>query len=76
MYLCILTLCEPLFVFVGRSLMLSFITCTDIRRIRMLRQKLPGPYEDLVGPTVLCIMLVLSIVTQFAFKMFYADVYY
>lgn len=47
-----------------------------VRRVRMLRQKLPGPYEDLVGPTVLCIMLILSIVTQFAFKLFYTDIFY
>eukprot|EP00536_Pseudo-nitzschia_multiseries_P009947 jgi/Psemu1/202089/e_gw1.290.91.1 len=39
-----------------------------IRRGYMLRHKLPGPYEDTVGPTVLGIMLMVSITAQFAIK--------
>ena len=52
------------------------MTIKDVRRVRMLRLKLPGPYEDLVGPTVLCIMLIFSIIAQFALKLAYADIYY
>jgi hypothetical protein len=36
----------------------------------MIRNKHPGPYEDTVGPTVLGIMLMLSIVCQFAIKLY------
>ena len=35
----------------------------------MIRHKLPGPYEDTVGPTVLSIMLMVSITAQFAIKL-------
>jgi hypothetical protein len=35
----------------------------------MIRNKLPGPYEDTVGPTVLGIMLMISITAQFAIKL-------
>lgn len=40
------------------------------RRANMIRRKEPGPYEDTVGPTVLGIMLMLSIVAQFAIKLY------
>ena len=40
------------------------------RRTNMLRTRHPGPYEDTVGPTVLGIMLMVSIVAQFALKMY------
>lgn len=43
---------------------------TDVRRAYMIRNKHPGPYEDTVGPTVLGIMLMLSIVCQFAIKLY------
>jgi len=39
------------------------------RRAYMIRNKLPGPYEDTVGPTVLGIMLMISITAQFAIKL-------
>jgi len=35
----------------------------------MIRHKLPGPYEDTVGPAVLGIMLMVSISAQFAIKL-------
>mmetsp|Transcript_5110 Transcript_5110/g.13692 ORF Transcript_5110/g.13692 Transcript_5110/m.13692 type:complete len:239 (-) Transcript_5110:48-764(-) len=40
------------------------------RRAFMIRNKHPGPYEDTLGPTVLSIMLMLSIVAQFAIKLY------
>jgi uncharacterized membrane protein YidH (DUF202 family) len=40
------------------------------RRAAMIRQRAPGPYEDTVGPTVLGIMLMLSILAQFAIKVY------
>lgn len=40
------------------------------RRAYMIRRRMPGPYEDTVGPTVLGIMLMLSIVAQFALKLY------
>ena len=40
------------------------------RRAYMIRNRHPGPYEDTVGPTVLGIMLMLSIVAQFALKLY------
>mmetsp|Transcript_7971 Transcript_7971/g.12205 ORF Transcript_7971/g.12205 Transcript_7971/m.12205 type:complete len:220 (+) Transcript_7971:99-758(+) len=40
------------------------------RRAAMIRRKDPGPYEDTVGPTVLGIMLMLSILAQFAIKVY------
>mmetsp|Transcript_529 Transcript_529/g.1263 ORF Transcript_529/g.1263 Transcript_529/m.1263 type:complete len:222 (-) Transcript_529:226-891(-) len=39
-----------------------------VKRGHMLRNKLPGPYDDTVGPTVLGIMLMISITAQFAIK--------
>jgi uncharacterized membrane protein YidH (DUF202 family) len=40
------------------------------RRSAMIRRKDPGPYEDTVGPTVLAIMLIASILAQFAIKIY------
>jgi uncharacterized membrane protein YidH (DUF202 family) len=40
------------------------------RRAKMIRNRHPGPYEDTVGPVVLGIMLMISITTQFALKMY------
>jgi len=40
-----------------------------VRRSYMIRNKLPGPYDDAVGPTVLSIMLMVSIAAQFAIKL-------
>jgi hypothetical protein len=36
----------------------------------MIRRKAPGPYVDIVGPTVLTVILMLSIVTQFSIKLY------
>lgn len=35
----------------------------------MIRNKHPGPYDDTVGPTVLGIILMMSIVSQFVIKL-------
>jgi uncharacterized membrane protein YidH (DUF202 family) len=40
------------------------------KRAAMIRRKAPGPYEDTVGPTVLGIMVMISIVCQFALKLY------
>lgn len=40
------------------------------RRASMIRRKSPGPYEDVTGPTVLTVILMLSIVTQFSIKLY------
>ncbi|GAX15840.1 hypothetical protein FisN_2Lh439 [Fistulifera solaris] len=40
------------------------------RRANMIRNRHPGPYEDTVGPTVLCVMLMISILAQFSLKMY------
>lgn len=40
------------------------------RRASMIRRRHPGPYEDTVGPTVLGVMLMLSITAQFALKLY------
>jgi uncharacterized membrane protein YidH (DUF202 family) len=40
------------------------------RRSKMIRTRHPGPYEDTVGPTVLGIMLMVSITAQFALKLY------
>ena len=46
------------------------LLCIDARRAAMIRRKDPGPYEDTVGPTVLGIMLMLSIVANFSIKLY------
>lgn len=40
------------------------------RRASMIRRKAPGPYADIVGPTVLTVILMLSIVAQFSVKLY------
>jgi uncharacterized membrane protein YidH (DUF202 family) len=40
------------------------------RRANMIRHRHPGPYEDTTGPTVLAIMLMLSILAQFSLKLY------
>lgn len=40
------------------------------KRAAMIRRREPGPYEDIIGPTVLGIMLMLSIVAQFSIKLY------
>lgn len=39
-----------------------------VKRSYMIRHKLPGPYDDTVGPTILAIMLMVSITAQFSIK--------
>lgn len=43
---------------------------TDGKRSQMIRRRSPGPYEDIVGPAVLSVALILSIVTQFSLKLY------
>ena len=45
--------------------------CADIRRVGLLRVKAPGPYVDIVGPTILTIVLMVAIVTQFGLKLYH-----
>eukprot|EP00522_Entomoneis_paludosa_P000565 CAMPEP_0172472534 /NCGR_PEP_ID=MMETSP1065-20121228/68388_1 /TAXON_ID=265537 /ORGANISM="Amphiprora paludosa, Strain CCMP125" /LENGTH=274 /DNA_ID=CAMNT_0013230679 /DNA_START=468 /DNA_END=1292 /DNA_ORIENTATION=- len=40
------------------------------RRATMIRLRHPGPYEDTVGPAILGVMLMVSIVAQFALKLY------
>mmetsp|Transcript_25288 Transcript_25288/g.53336 ORF Transcript_25288/g.53336 Transcript_25288/m.53336 type:complete len:229 (+) Transcript_25288:145-831(+) len=40
-----------------------------LRRTKMIRQKEPGPYVDIVGPTTLTVILMASIMTQFFVKL-------
>lgn len=40
------------------------------RRASMIRTRHPGPYEDTTGPAVLGVMLMVSIVAQFALKLY------
>ena len=48
----------------------SIVTEKDGRRSKMIRTTAPGPYEDIVGPTVLAVVLILSIITQFSIKLY------
>lgn len=43
---------------------------TDARRVKMIRVKHPGPYEDLLGPALLGIALMTAIVAQFSLKLY------
>lgn len=36
----------------------------------MIRTTAPGPYEDIVGPSVLAIVLICSIIAQFSIKLY------
>lgn len=49
---------------------LVLINLIDAKRAAMIRTKAPGPYEDTVGPTVLAIMLMVSIIAQFGIKVY------
>jgi len=40
------------------------------KRAQMIRLKSPGPYEDFNGPTVLGVALMISIVVQFALRLY------
>jgi hypothetical protein len=58
-----------IFSFLSDPIFSLFLTKIDARRAYMIRNKHPGPYEDTVGPTVLGVILMLSIVCQFAIKL-------
>jgi len=40
------------------------------RRAQMIRRRSPGPYEDIIGPSVLAVALMISIVAQFSIKLY------
>ncbi|KAL7507447.1 hypothetical protein ACHAXN_004630 [Cyclotella atomus] len=40
------------------------------RRASMIRRKAPGPYVDIMGPTILTVILMMSIVAQFSIKLY------
>lgn len=40
------------------------------KRAQMIRRRSPGPYEDIIGPAVLAVALMLSIVVQFSVKLY------
>lgn len=40
------------------------------RRASMIRRKAPGPYVDIVGPIVLTVILIMSIIAQFSIKLY------
>lgn len=40
------------------------------RRAHMIRNRMPGPYDDTTGPTILGVMLMLSILAQFSLKLY------
>jgi len=40
------------------------------KRAQMIRRRAPGPYEDIIGPSVLAVSVILSIVAQFTIKLY------
>lgn len=40
------------------------------RRAQMIRRRAPGPYEDIIGPAVLAVAVMFSIVAQFSIKLY------
>jgi uncharacterized membrane protein YidH (DUF202 family) len=42
-----------------------YALCKFMRRTEMLRRKIPGPYEDEVGPAVVVAVLTVAIVASF-----------
>jgi len=49
---------------------ISYAMIQYARRSSMIRRRAPGPYEDIAGPTVLGIVLMLSIIAQFSIKLY------
>lgn len=49
---------------------ISYAMIQYARRASMIRRRAPGPYEDIAGPTVLGIVLMLSIIAQFSIKLY------
>ena len=69
--MCIMFLCErPRGALTDHPFLLRYFVSPDVRRAYMIRNKHPGPYDDTVGPVVLGILLMLSIVAQFAIKLY------
>lgn len=42
----------------------------DARRASIIRRASPGPWQDMAGPLVLSVVLVVSLVSQFAIKLY------
>lgn len=40
------------------------------KRSMMIRRRAPGPYEDIIGPSVLAVAVMISIVAQFTLKLY------
>lgn len=40
------------------------------KRAQLIRRRAPGPYEDIIGPSVLAVALMMSIVVQFSVKLY------
>lgn len=40
------------------------------KRAEMIKMSAPGPYEDIVGPSILAIVLIFSIIAQFSIKLY------
>lgn len=47
-----------------------FLQILDARRASIIRRASPGPWQDLAGPLVLSVVLVVSLVSQFALKLY------
>ena len=48
----------------------SYALFQHARRVKMIRVKHPGPYDDLLGPVTLGIVLMTAIAAQFALKFY------
>jgi hypothetical protein len=46
----------------------------DGKRAKMIRATAPGPYEDVIGPCILAVVLICAIIIQFSIK-FYSILY-
>ncbi len=42
------------------------------RRAQLIRRRAPGPYEDIIGPAVLAVTLMLSIIAQFSIRLYFS----
>lgn len=50
--------------------LIFYYILTDGRRSKLIRAAAPGPYEDIVGPSVLAVVLICSIIAQFSIKLY------
>jgi Vacuolar transporter chaperone len=67
------TLLSQLYGIILLPLAIAFITYSMHqygRRVQMIRRRSSGPYEDIIGPSVLAVALILSIVAQFTIKLY------